>query len=304
MTRRSVGIEGRGDIAGGFGRPLVSVLTPSFGQARWLADNLASVRRQTYALIEHVVMDGGSVDGSVELLESESRPGLAWRSEPDRGQSHALNKAFSASRGDIIGWLNSDDAYFGPTVVDDVVRFFAARPDVGVAYGHALLVSSDGLILQTLWAPPFSRSLLRLHDFIVQPAVFVRRSVLGVSFVDEAFDYAMDYELWLRLAGRTRFARLDRIVAIDRHHSLRKSYVLTSTGEADHRLLQKRYDVVPGRGGRALRKAVKIACRVAGIRLVRAAMHAPVVFTARRDGSRRLSIRQVLFPRRWMDSGG
>src|SRR5712671_7361166 len=95
----------------GVSRPLVSVLTPSFNQAGWLADNLRSVAAQTYPSVEHVVMDGGSSDSSIELLERHERAGLTWRSERDRGQSHALNKAFALSSGEIIGWLNSDDAY-------------------------------------------------------------------------------------------------------------------------------------------------------------------------------------------------
>ena len=146
----------------------MSVLTPSFGQARWLRDNLTSVESQTYERLEHIVMDGGSTDGSVDLLASRSRPGLTWRSEPDSGQSHALNKAFALSTGEIIGWLNSDDAYFGPTVVEDAVRAFESDPGLAVVYGHALLVNAEGLVLQALWVPPFDATLLRLHDFIVQ----------------------------------------------------------------------------------------------------------------------------------------
>jgi len=108
------------NAANATGMPLVSVLTPSYQQARWLGENLGSVACQSYPRIEHVVMDGGSSDGSVELLASASPP-VTWESEPDRGQSHALNKAYSASSGEIIGWLNSDDAFWDCDVVADVV---------------------------------------------------------------------------------------------------------------------------------------------------------------------------------------
>ena len=195
--------------------PLVSVLTPSYNQARWLAENLGSVACQTYPAIEHLVMDGGSADGSVELLQQTD--GVTWASEPDEGQSHALNKAFAASTGEIVGWLNSDDAFWDCRVVADVVAFFAEHPDVDVVFGHAAHVNEDGLLLHFFRVPPYGTgSLLRRYDYIVQPAVFVRRRVLAETLVDESYHFTMDYELWLRLAASgARFARIDRVLAID-----------------------------------------------------------------------------------------
>lgn len=284
--------------------PLVSVLTPSYNQAGWLVDNLRSVAAQTYPAVEHIVMDGGSTDDTVDVLERDGGTGLTWRSERDRGQSHALNKAFALSRGEIIGWLNSDDAYFGPTVIEEAVRIFEAAPDVAVVYGHALLVNADGLVLQVLWAPPFSRTLLRLHDFIVQPAVFIRREVIGDSLADESFDYTMDYELWLRMAERHRFKRLDRILAVDRHHAARKSYTMMDVGVAEHARLERRYGVAHGRTGKAGRKVWKVLSRLVGATLVPAAISQPVAFHAVRDGRARLLIRQVATRRAAMATGG
>jgi glycosyltransferase involved in cell wall biosynthesis len=283
--------------------PLVSVLTPSFNQAGWLADNLRSVAAQTHPAVEHVVMDGGSSDGTVDVLRRHERADLTWRSEPDRGQSHALNKAFAMSHGPIIGWLNSDDAYFGSNVIEAAVRIFEADPDVAVVYGHALLVNAQGLVLQVLWAPPFSRTLLRLHDFIVQPAVFIRRDVLGDRLADESYDYTMDYELWLRLARHHRFKRLDRIVAVDRHHAARKSYTMKDVGEAEHARLERQYGVADGTAGAAARKVWKIASRLIGATLVPAAISEPVVFHAMRDGRARLFVRQIATRRAAMATG-
>jgi glycosyltransferase involved in cell wall biosynthesis len=127
-------------------RPLVSVLTPSFNQAAWIGDNLASVACQTYPHIEHIVMDGGSTDGTAELLAAAG-PAVHWRSEPDSGQAHAINKAFSESRGEIIGWINSDDAYVDCRVIEDVVSYFERHPRVDVVYGHAAQVAADGAII-------------------------------------------------------------------------------------------------------------------------------------------------------------
>jgi len=282
--------------------PLVSVLTPSFNQARWLGDNLQSVRRQTYEHIEHIVMDGGSTDGSVALLESEAGPGVAWRSEPDGGQSNAINKAFDASHGQIIGWLNSDDAYFPRDAVQQAVDLFELYPEIGVVYGHAALVNADGLLLQTMWAPPFNRRLLPLHNYIVQPTAFVRRNIIEGPFVDEAFDFSMDRELWLRLARRTRFTRLNRIVAIDRQHPARKSS-LPDVFEGDRRELSKRYGLVQRRTARAELKAWKIAFRLAGLSLVREATTASLAFDGHVDSVANLVRRQTITPRAWMPGG-
>src|SRR6266508_3694228 len=163
---------------------LVSILTPSFNQEAWLPDCLRSVERQTYSHIEHIVFDGQSTDGTIDVLKG-APDRVRWWSEPDRGQAHALNKAFSESRGDIIGWINSDDAYYSSDVVARVVHEFERSPHLDVIYGHACLVSGDGLVLQMIWTPRFNRALLRRFNFIVQPAAFIRRQALRETFVDE-----------------------------------------------------------------------------------------------------------------------
>jgi len=221
--------------------PLVSVLTPSFNQAVWLEDNLASVACQTYPRIEHIVADGGSNDGSLAILE-EAGDSIVWSSEPDKGQSDAINKAFARSAGEIIGWINSDDAYFDCRVVDDVVAYFSAHPDIDVVYGHCLQITGDGRAIQVLWAPPFNLDLWLCADPQMQPATFVRRSALTEPMLDESFHFAMDYELWLRLAtSGHRFGRLNRIAAIDRHQSERKSRTIRDINEADLARLNERY---------------------------------------------------------------
>ena len=283
--------------------PLVSVLTPSFRQAKWIGDNLRSVAEQTYPRIEHIVMDGGSTDGTLEILRTLARPSVIWKSEPDQGQSQALNKAFSCSSGEIIGWLNSDDAYFGPTVVEEVVRVFEKRPDVAAVSGHAVLVDGQGRILQALWVPPFSGRLLRLHDFVVQPATFVRRRFIAESFVDETFDYTMDSSCGCGSRPRHRLVRLERIIAIDRHHSLRKSYTMQDVGDADHVRLAERYGVHRGLGATVVRKLWKVGSRLAGASLVGSAMKEKVAFDAIRDTLARLLMRQILAPRAAMSTG-
>jgi glycosyltransferase involved in cell wall biosynthesis len=284
-------------------RPVVSVLTPSFNQARWLPDNLRSVAMQSYPAIEHVIMDGGSTDGSLEILATASRA-VVWESGPDNGQSDAINKAFARSTGAIIGWLNSDDAYFSRDTVARVVDIFESRPDVGVVYGHAALVNGDGTLLYILWAPPFGRMLPRAYNAIYQPSVFVRRSAIGRrQLVDPAFDYSMDRELWLHLARRTHFRRLDRIVAIDRHHAERKSYLRPDLAAHDQLEIMKRYSVTDLAAHRVVHKAVSISIRLAGLTKV-------IEATRSKDGPPLVvppvgvvMLRQVAQLRRWMPSG-
>jgi len=276
----------------------VSILTPSFNQGRWLADNLRSVAGQTYPLIEHVVMDGGSTDDSVEILKSAS-PVVTWESAPDKGQSDAINKAFSRSTGEIIGWLNSDDAYFSSSAVARAVKVFEDRPDVGVVYGHAALVNGD-----VMWSPSFARTLLRAYNLLWQPTVFVRRSVIGRPYlVDPEFDYCMDWELWLHLAGRTRFQRLNSIVAMDRHHLQRKSLIRLDLAAHDQVLIEKKYRISSLGSNLILRKMVKVCARVAGLSKVREASNGSDLLTLDATSARAIAVRQIAQLRRWMPSG-
>ena len=213
--------------------PLVSILTPSFNQAEWLADNLRSVACQTYPRVEHIVMDGGSTDGSVEILKAAG-DSVVWRSEPDAGQSDAINKGFRKSTGEIIGWVNSDDAYFDCRVVEDVVSYFVAHPDVDVVFGHAAQIAEDGTIIWMIWVPWFSRRLLRIVNFIGQPVAFIRRCALSDPMLDDSYDFAMDYELWLRLDAKgCRFHRINRITAVDRHQRGRKGVTIEHVLHSD-----------------------------------------------------------------------
>ena len=203
--------------------PLVSILTPSFNQGRFLRDCLESVARQTYPRIEHVVVDGASTDGSVEIL-AESGSAVRWTSEPDRGQGDAVNKAFEASTGEIVGWVNSDDGIFAVDSVARVVAAFAGHRDAGVVYGDAALVDESGRILRQ-HRSRWPEGDLPLVSPLVQPAVFFRRSVIepGEAVLRVDLHALLDYELWLRLRSRgVRFVHLPVVLAVDRDHPQRK----------------------------------------------------------------------------------
>jgi len=259
---------------------LVSVLTPSYNQAAWLSDNLRSVARQSYPSIEHIVMDGGSTDGTLDIL-STAGDSVRWRSEPDKGQSDAINKAFRESRGEIVGWINSDDAYFDRRVIADVVSCFVEHPDVDVVYGHCAQVTGNGALVQMLWAPPFDRRLLRTVDVISQPSAFLRRSALSDPMLDETFHFAMDYELWLRLDAASRgFHRIDRITAIDRLHAERKSSTIQDVMHSDLRRLSEMYGTVAPPEGDRLRSRFYVRQRLLGALLLPKVRARDVAFTA------------------------
>ena len=281
--------------------PLVSILTPSFNQGRFIGDCIRSVVAQTYPRIEHVVCDGGSTDNTVEVLSAAPET-VRWISEPDRGQSHALNKALSMSHGEIVGWLNSDDAYLDPMAIETAVERFERDSSVDVVYGHAALVNADGLILQLRWVPRFNYRLLRFETFIIQPSAFMRRGVVSQRFVDEEYHSAMDSELWLHLGKKHGFGRIDRVLAIDRHHPDRKVYTRPDVMAADEKRLIERYGIPPYTRLRPLHRAFRIAVRVLGLRLIPAAFR-PHACRAYTDQALKLVLRQLVVPRRVMSLG-
>ena len=281
-------------------QPLVSVLTPSFNQRRWLVETLSSVANQTYPHLEHVVVDGGSTDGSVDVLRS-ALPSESWISEPDGGQSEALNKAFERSRGEIIGWLNSDDAYLFDDAVESAVDYFRGNPDVDVVYGHAALVGETGRLLHVMWMPPYSKRSLWRANFISQPAVFMRRRALENGFLDESFHYTMDHELWLRLATKHSFGRVDKVLAIDRHQGQRKVYRWPPEADEEVLRLSEMYGMPPT-------VPLEARLRLIGYRL----RGAPTALRLRQerkafdwsiDSRVRLLVRQLFVKRRFMTTG-
>lgn len=177
--------------------PLVSVVTPCLDPGERLRRCLESVAAQSYRRIEHVVVDGGSTDGTVERLRDAP---VKFVSEPDRGQTDALNKGFALASGDLVGWLNADDE-LTPGAVEAVVAAFRKRPDAGWVYGDCEVRRGGGRVL--VWRPPRRIDLraLDLGDVLPQPGSFVaRRALERVLPLDESFHLAMDFDLWLRLA--------------------------------------------------------------------------------------------------------
>ena len=208
----------------------ITVVTPSFNQAHYLERTLASVHAQTGSFeLEHLVIDGGSSDGSVALLEAW-KDRLWYVSERDRGQSHALNKGIARATGEIIGWLNSDDT-LAPGALDAVARFFSDRPTAQWAYGRCKIIDERDVEIRK-WITRYKRALgrrysyqrLLLENYISQPATFFRKALYThVGGVDEGLTFDMDYDLWLRFGRVADAAIIDADLAAFRFHNASKT---------------------------------------------------------------------------------
>jgi len=187
--------------------PRVSIITPSFNQARYLPAAIESVLSQDYPEVEYGVVDGGSTDGSREILEATGGRFSWWISEPDAGQTAAINKGFARSTGAIFAWLNSDDVYY-PGAVREAVEFLTGHPEVGMVYGGASYIDSSGTVVGRFPAARTDyRRLRRGYVHIPQQAAFFRARLWKmVGPLDESFHFAMDYDLWVRIAALSPIA--------------------------------------------------------------------------------------------------
>lgn len=182
--------------------PKVSIITPSFNQANYLEATLQSVLSQTYQPIEYLVIDGGSTDGSLDIIRSYQSQLAGWVSEPDLGQADAINKGFAMASGDILAWLNSDDTY-EPGAVDGAVEFLVGHSEIGMVYGQAHYIDEHGRrIARYPAAPTDYKGLRRGVNTIPQQAMFFRSKLWQmVGPLDPTFFYAMDYDLWVRISA-------------------------------------------------------------------------------------------------------
>ncbi len=201
----------------------ICVVTPSFNQGRFLERTVRSVLAQGIGDLDYLVVDGGSSDDSLEVLE-RYRGRLRFISEPDRGQAHAVNKGLERTSAPIVGWINSDDVYL-PGALDTARRFFDSSPEVDVLYGDAFHIDEDDRFLDAYPTEAWRPARLRETCFLCQPAVFFRRRVLeDHGLLDDRLHYCLDYEYWLRLAlGDARFHHLPRPLAGSRLHAETKT---------------------------------------------------------------------------------
>jgi glycosyltransferase involved in cell wall biosynthesis len=191
--------------------------------ARYLPDTLDSVAALRIPH-EHIVVDGASDDGTVELLEAREDPHLTWISEPDGGQTEAVNKGLRLARGDLLAWVNADDAYI-PEAVGRALEHLDRNPLAGAVFGGVNYVDEDGAVFRTLVPPRFSwRRYLYLGTWLTTPTIIFRRELLAqATELDENYADAADYEFYLRLLRGVRVDRMDEPLINFRYHPTSKS---------------------------------------------------------------------------------
>jgi glycosyltransferase involved in cell wall biosynthesis len=233
--------------------PSISIVTPCLNMGRFLDQCISSVLDQSYPGLEFLVIDGGSSDKTLDVVRRHSDRIAYWVTEPDRGQTHAINKGLERAHGDVVAWLNADD-YFLPGAFNAVASAYAANPDAPFYFGDGVRVDEQGRFKAPFFpggAVRFSHAaLLNGLNYILQPAAFInRRHLEVVGLLDETLHYGMDSDLWMRLIARGRPATIQRQLAASREYDSTK----TSTGSFDRieelRRIARRYtgqEMTPG----------------------------------------------------------
>ena len=199
-------------------RPLVSIIVPSYNQGQYIENTIQSILNQDYKMIELIVVDGNSSDGTLNVLKRYEAH-VRYISERDNGQSEAINKGFRIAQGDIITWLNSDDLYPDRRAVSMIVDEFEQHPECDIIYGDFIEIDENNAVLRIYKRPNFSHKRLLRIGYISQPSTFFRRSVVDNMQVREDLQYAMDLEYWLRAHRLNyKFKHIDFLIAAERVH--------------------------------------------------------------------------------------
>ena len=231
--------------------PRITVVTPSFNQAAFLERTIRSVLDQDYPNLEYIIIDGGSTDGSLDIIRRYSDRLAFWVSEADSGQSNAINKGLRKATGDWIAWQNSDDIYY-PGVFRDLADTASKYPGAGLIIGDLMIVDeSDHPLRDVRYVKPFYKALLAEGMLLANQAAFWRRSLHdAVGLIDEGYHCSFDYEWFLRLSEHTEGAHSDRVWGALRLHGETKTSILTQKFQEENRRIlagrqlsswQKRY---------------------------------------------------------------
>ncbi len=206
--------------------PTISIVTPSYQHGRFLEWTLRSVLLQDYPNLEYVVMDGGSTDETPAILERYAAQLTHLESAKDGGQADAVVRGFQHTTGEIMAYLNSDDV-LAPGALEFVARFFDENPSVDAVYSHRVFMREDGVVDAYWILPPHSNALMKRWDYIPQETCFWRRRIYdAVGGIDPSFQFALDYDLFVRFMERGRMQRVNRFLGAFRRHASAKTATL------------------------------------------------------------------------------
>ncbi len=225
----------------------ISIITPSYNQVDFIERTIQSVLSQDYSNIEYIVMDGGSTDGTIDILKKYSNK-IIWKSEKDNGQSDAINKGLKIATGDIIAYLNSDDTY-EPGAFKKISDFFENNPDKKWAYGKCKIIDKQDREIRkpitwykNLLLKKYSYKKLLTENFISQPATFWRKELLDeIGNFNEQENFCMDYEYWLRIGQKYKAGVINDYLSNFRYYSDSKSGNVDKKQFQDELRLAKKY---------------------------------------------------------------
>lgn len=225
----------------------ISIITPSYNQAAFIERTIKSVLCQNYSNLEYIIIDGGSTDGTIEIIKKYSDK-IIWKSEKDNGQSDAINKGLKMATGDIVAFLNSDDTY-EPSTFDKVSEFFKKNPNKKWVYGKCKIINENDKEIRklitnykNLLLKKYSYAKLLSENFISQPATFWKRELLDeIGYLDESEHFCMDYEYWLRIGQKYSAGVINEYLANFRYHLASKSGSVNKKQFQDELRLAKKY---------------------------------------------------------------
>lgn len=251
--------------------PKISVVTPSLNQGEYIEATIESVLKQGYPNLEYIVIDGGSTDGTVDIIERYSEHLAYWVSEPDEGQTDALIKGFDRASGDILCWLCSDDLFESGTL-REVAEVFVEHPDWQVVYGDSFWIDAHSRPLRFKREIPFVRFIWMYdHNFLPQPSTFWRRGLYEeVGGLDPRWNLTMDADLWIRFAERTKLHHVPRAWSRMRYYPEQKNLRLRAKSDEEDILIRSRYLPDEAPWLRSLKRVCAKSLRVA-LKLARGA---------------------------------
>ena len=228
--------------------PLVSIISPSYNQDSFIEDMILSVKNQSYKNIEHIIIDGGSSDNTLEIIKKyEKTYNLSWISEADKGQADAIGKGFDRINGTIVTWLNTDDYYLDETAVEKVVKYFKEHDAIDIVTGRGYWVDEKKSIISAIVKNKklITLKYMRYADFILQPATFFRRSVIDSIKIEKQYSYVFDWLFFLTL-----FEKNFSFLVVDDFFSAYRIYKNNKTGQDNANRKEEIYEVALRNFGR------------------------------------------------------